>query len=172
MAGDTLLRGGAGLGGALAGTALAPFTGGASMIPVLAASGAALGTGVTTAATGGDMKDAFINAGLAGAGGYFAGPTLGTMTGAGMTSAKELAGAVAPSAAGASGGGGLFSMDMLQKAGLGTMIGGQIASLVNPPPQPFMGSGPVSGPQFNPSAVNTQQFMVPIPQAGPPRFSL
>jgi hypothetical protein len=62
------------------------------------------------------------------------------------------------------------SMDTMQKAGLGVMMAGQIGSLINPQPQPFRGSGPVSGPQFSPAAVNTQQFM--IPPSAPPRFTL
>ena len=184
MAGSTLLRGGAGLGGAVVGAALAPFTGGLS-VPVMSGLGAALGAGASTAATGGKPLDAIINAGLGGVGGYMAGPTLNSALG--LHSLASSTGAALPPGAGVtldpgglaslpSGSGGLSlgmpSLDTMQKVGIGTAAAGQIASLVNPTPQPFRGSGPISGPQFNPSAVNTQQFMIPIPPPTAPRFSL
>ena len=59
----------------------------------------------------------------------------------------------------------------LEKIALGTMLGGQLSSWLNPPPQPLT-PGPVSGPSFNPSVVNTQQFVIPAIPAQTPIFRL
>jgi hypothetical protein len=153
--------------------------------------GGALGAGLSTAATGGSPTDSIINAGLGGVGGYMAGPSIaGMMSPAGSTPAGfgltanpggsvaldgltkvgSLPNGLTPALSGTSAPSLMPSMDTMQKAGLGVMMAGQIGSLINPQPQPFRGSGPVSGPQFSPNAVNTQQFM--IPPSAPVRFSL
>lgn len=75
------------VGGAALGAGLAPFTGGLSL-PAMMALGGALGSGTASAATGQDVEQSLLNAGLGGLGGY----------GVGMFAPALLGSAVAPAA--------------------------------------------------------------------------
>lgn len=195
MGGDGLIPILSGIGGTGLGVALAPFTGGMS-IPAMAAIGGGIGSAAGRAGTGGNLTQSLISGGLGAAGGYGLGtlgaPLLaveaGLPVGTGLSTAaagSSLPGSLAATgtnlagtslmpgaaASGMSGGSSLLGPNTLQNAMLGTMLAGQLGSLLNPQP-PHISAGPIQG--FTPPQIGSsmQQFMIPIQQPQPPVFRL
>lgn len=193
MGGDGLQTG-SGLGGAVLGGMLAPYAG--VSIPLLAATGGALGAGGSTAASGGSLNRALLLATLGGMGGYGIGrlPIFGLdhaaaeAAGAGISATPAKSASLDIAASSPDGfivnapGGGLSSytakatdgpkpgLTTLEKAIWAQYVAGQLGSLLNPKPQPIA-FGPVQG-MTPPAMPNPAQFMVPYQPPQPPIFRL
>lgn len=194
MGGNGLTQTGSGLGGAVLGGMLAPYAG--VSIPLLAATGGALGAGSSTAASGGSLNRALMLATLGGLGGFGIGslpvfgldPAAAEAAGASITAAPAKSASLDIAASSPDGfivnapGGGLSSytakatdgpkpgLTTLEKALVGQYLAGQLGSLLNPKPQPIA-FGPIQG-MTPPPVPNPTQFMIPYQAPQPPVFRL
>lgn len=164
-------------------------TGFQASIPILAATGGALGSAGSTAATGGSLSRALMSATLGGLGGYGIG-TLGAPLLAADVTLPAGAGLSTTTAPGASIPAGLTptgtnlagtslmpgdatdrpKLGALEKAIWAQYLGGQLGSLLNPKPQPIS-FGPIQG-MTPPALPNPTQFMIPVQPPQPPVFRL